>query len=302
MLLLLRKEQDMGRELWAELSAVISLVDHDFVDNPDTFYPTATIVRCHLWSVLHERPTCWAADPSNWDRLTRPRHLPTQSTLSRRLRGRDFEAFMTGLAERLRPLPGMGTLFKRLDGKPLPVAAHSQDPHARFGHLSGGRVAKGYKLHTVNDGGAMPADWRLAPLDVSEQEMARRMLRRLPTPAVVAADRGYDANVLYATAATAGGRLIAGRNRRDAKGTGHRRQHPDRLHALDATAMTRQALRDRRRIECEYGNLCCFGGGLNHLPAWARTYGRVRRWVWAKLMVNAARIRLLHRRKSRTCA
>lgn len=302
MLLLLQKEQDMGRELWAELSAVVSLVDHDFVDNPDAFYSTATIVRCHLWSALHERPTCWAADASNWDRLTRPRRLPGQSTLSRRLRTDDFEAFMAELARRLRHLPHAGTLFKRIDGKPLPVAAHSRDRHARFGHLSGGRTAKGYKLHTINDGGAMPADWRVAPLDKSEQEMARRMLRRLPGPAVVAADSGYDANALYAEAAAAGCRLISGRNRPDARGVGHRPQHPDRLRALDAGGMTRQALRDRRQIERDLGNLCSFGGGLNHLPAWARTHGRVRRWVWAKLMINAARIRLLQRRKSRRCA
>lgn len=291
----------MGRELWAELSAVIGLVDHDFVDNPDACYPTATIVRCHLWSVLHERPACWAADGSNGDRLTRPERLPTRSTLSRRVRTDGFEAFMTELARRLRHLPGMATLLKRLDGKPLPVAAHSKDPHARFGHLGGGRTARGYKLHALCDGGAVPADWRLAPLDVSEQEMARRMLRRLPAPAVIAADSGYDANALYATAAANGCRLIAARNRPHAQGTGHRRQHPDRLHALDATAMTRQALTDRRRIECELGNLCSFGGGLNHLPAWVRTYGRVRRWVRGKLLINAARIRLLHRRKSRTC-
>ena len=91
----------MGRELWAELSAVVSLVDHDFIDHPDLFYSTATIVRCHLWSVLHERPTCWACDPSNWDRLTRPKWLPTQSTMSRRLRGEDFEQFMRELERRL---------------------------------------------------------------------------------------------------------------------------------------------------------------------------------------------------------
>ena len=229
----------MGRELWAELAAVISLVDRDFVDNPDAVYPAATVVRCHLWSVLHERPTCWACEAANWDRLTRPGRLPTQSTLSRRLRTGDFERFMTELAERLRHRPGMGTLSKRLDAKPLPIAAHSADRHARFGHLSGGRTARGYRLHAICDGGAMPEQWRVAAMDKSEQEMARRMLKGRHTPGLLAADGGYDANPLYAAAAEAGCRLVAARNRPGAPGTGHRPQHPDRLWALRNGPMTR---------------------------------------------------------------
>ena len=133
MLLLLQKERDMGHELRAELSALVSLVDQDFADNPEAVYSTATVVRCHLWSAWHERPTCWAADASNWDRLTRPRQLPSQSTLGRRPRRGEFESFMAGPAGRLRHLPRLRTLFKRLDAKPLTVAAHSKDPHARFG-------------------------------------------------------------------------------------------------------------------------------------------------------------------------
>ena len=33
-----------------------------------------------------------------------------------------------------------------------------------------------------------------------------------------------------------------------------------------------------------------FGGGLSALPAWVRGLDRVRTWVWAKLLINAARI------------
>lgn len=300
----------MGHELWAELSALVSLVDHDFVDNPDAVHTTATVVRCHLWSVLHDRPACWACDPSNWDRRARPPRLPTQSTQSRRVRTGDFERFMTELARRLRPLPHArrrpGGLFKRLDAKPLPVAAHSGDTQATFGHGSGGRTARGYRLHLIDDGGAMPLCWRVAPMHKSEQEMARRMLRGLrgeaASPGLIAADAGYDANTLYAAAAEAGCRLIAARNRPHAAGVGHRTQHPDRVRALGGGPMHTRALHDRRRIERDLGNLCSFGGGLQGLPAWTRTHGRVRRWVWGKLMVNAARVRLLHRRKSCSCA
>jgi hypothetical protein len=43
-------------------------------------------------------------------------------------------------------------------------------------------------------------------------------------------------------------------------------------------------------IEQSYGNATRFGGGLAPLPAWVRGRDRVRTWVWAKLLINAARI------------
>lgn len=301
----------MGRELWAELSAVISLVELDFCDNPDVDLPTVLIVRCHVWSVIHERPTCWACKTRNWDRLTRPPLLPSQSTMSRRLRRPDFEAFMTELARRLHHLPQMGRLFKRLDAKALPVAAHSKDPDAGWGR-GAGQMSNGYKLHAILDNGAMPLCWRIAPLNISEQEMARRMLRELESkdvPGVISADANYDVNLLYAQAAAADNRLIAPR-KKPGTGLGHRTHHEDRVRCLEMlegptstlSGMGPTSVANRPQIERDFGNLVSFGGGLQGLPSWARRHGRVRRWVWAKLMINAARIRLLKRHKSNDCA
>ena len=123
----------MGRELWAERSAAMSVVDRRVFDNPDFEHSTSVIVRCCFWSCIHNNATSWAAEPSNWDRMLRPKPLPSQSTLSRRLRSREFEEFMRLLESHLSHLPNAGTLFKRLDGKPLPVAAHSTDRDARWG-------------------------------------------------------------------------------------------------------------------------------------------------------------------------
>jgi hypothetical protein len=47
----------------------------------------------------------------------------------------------------------------------------------------------------------------------------------------------------------------------------------------------------RREIERSFGNPTSFAGGLAPLPAWARGLDRVRTWVWAKLLINAVRIR-----------
>jgi hypothetical protein len=50
---------------------------------------------------------------------------------------------------------------------------------------------------------------------------------------------------------------------------------------------------DRRAdIERDFSGLACFGGGLTTLPPWVRRIWRVRAWVMAKLLINAARIRL----------
>jgi hypothetical protein len=53
----------------------------------------------------------------------------------------------------------------------------------------------------------------------------------------------------------------------------------------------RALYRARTALERSYGNATCFGGGLGPLPAWVRGQERVRTWVWAKLLINAARIR-----------
>jgi hypothetical protein len=298
------------RELWTELEAAIERASRDFFDEPDYEHPTESIVRVHLWSVLHDRPTCWATRASNWAAALLPPTLPSQPTMSRRLRSEAFERFMRALEPQLGGLPGAAEwkLFKRMDAKALTVAAHSTDRDARWGR-GAGQKAKGYKLHVVWASGAMPEQWRVAPLDVSEQEMGRRMLRDLEGCGHVAADRNYDANRLFDQADESGHRLVAPRRYGEGKGLGHHRHSPGRLRSKDllekpTRRLTRfgpTMMKERGQIERDLGNLVSFGGGLTCLPPWARRHGRVRRWVWGKLLVNAARVRL-KRRKSLSAA
>jgi hypothetical protein len=76
-------------------------------------------------------------------------------------------------------------------------------------------------------------------------------------------------------------------------------QSPDRPRSL---AWFRDGLgwalyRERASIERMFGNAGSFGGGLGPLPNWVRRQGRVERWVWCKLAINAARI--LYRRQQK---
>ena len=290
----------MERELWSELSRAVREVDAGWKDSPRYTHRTAAVVRVHLWSALHDRPTSWACDARNWppSGSSAARVLPDQSTVSRRKRKAGFEAFMNAVGERLAGRGPSESLVKRLDGKPLPVAAHSKDRDAAWGRGAGQNV-NGYKLHALWAERAVPEQWAVTPLDVCERRMARRFATRLSGAGYTLADAYFDAGDLHDRYAGAGHQLVAPRRRSSrGKGLGHSYQSPHRLRSI---AMTEPpaglnpfgpALSAARgQIERDFGNLCGFGGGLAGLPPWARRIWRVRAWVHAKLLINAARIR-----------
>jgi hypothetical protein len=297
----------MERERWAELSQSICEVELRWQEPSRYTHRTALIVRVHLWSVLHDRPTYWACEGQHWDRHTRPAVLPDQSTMSRRLRTASFKGFMTALEKRLGG-KASESLLKKIDGKPLTVAAHSKDPHAGFGR-GAGAMGKGYKLHTIWSDRPMPEKWSILPMNVCEKRVGRRLMQGLGGCGYLLGDSFYDTNTLHECAASAGHQLIAARKKSDrGKGTGKKKQSPGRLRSLDVTEppakiaelgrFGRGLQQSRKQIERDFANLTSFGGGLTCLPPWSRTLHRVRNWVHAKLLINAVRIRQLRRRKA----
>jgi IS5 family transposase len=298
---------------WAELSAAISRVDVNWRDDPRLVHRTATIVRVHLWAVVHDRPISWACDPRRWEARARPARLPDQSTMSRRTRGRhgrQFHAFLDAVAAVLdgpsrRARAGRLVSVAAVDGKALHVAAHSTDRDARWGRGTGQR-AKGYKLHALVDAtrrAAMPLQWAVTPLNVDERAIARRFVQRLGDGpgGYVLADALYDAADLHERSAAADRQLVCPRGK-PGGGLGHRRQSRHRVRSIALTEPPARLngfgpalLNQRRGIERGFGNLTSFGGGLQGLPAWVRRIWRVRAWVYGKLLVNAARIRHLER-------
>jgi len=291
----------MEREFWSELSQAICEVDARWHDSPRLSHRTALVVRMHLWSVLHDRPTCWACASENWDARTRPMKLPDQSTLSRRKRHPTFERFMTKLSHRLAGKPS-AALLKKVDGKPLTVAAHSKDRDARWGR-GAGQQSKGYKLHAIWSDRPMPEQWALTPMNVCERTVARRMIKRLSGGGYLLGDSYFDDSRLHDLAAAVNHQLVAPRRLSSrGKGLGHCYHSPHRLRSLEITESPANVSRfgqtlhaQRRQIERDLGNLSSFGGGLTGLPPWARRIWRARHWVWGKMLINAARIR--YRRK-----
>lgn len=293
----------MERELWKLVSELIDAVDATFIDSPRFTYRTALIVRVHLWAAFRERSISWACERCNWppgSRECRAGYLPDQSTMSRRSRGRlgiFFERFLAAFSRRISANPDPRLLdLKRLDGKPLIVAAHSTDKNATWGRAAGG-LAKGYKLHVLWGTSILPEAFVVAPMNMDERKVARRLLQHLVGCGYVVADGNYDANDLFALANLQGYQLLAPRDT-PGVGLGGRRQRPGRLRSIELLERNQFGLgkfgpkifRRRRSIEGRFGNLTCGVGALTlSLPPFVRRIWRVRTWVTLKLILFGAR-------------
>lgn len=171
-----------------------------------------------------------------------------------------------------------------IDGLPLPVGGSTQDRQARYGRAAG-VMAKGYKFHGIVQAGGGAILWRIAPLNVNEQTMAKRMLRDLPMRSgYLVGDGEYDADAIHRWAEQRALHSLAPRR----KGTnlGHVRQSAARLHSvrlLDG-AFGQNLLRGRSGIDRFLGHWHSCPVGLKPLPAWVRGLRRVRQRVGAKLL------------------
>jgi hypothetical protein len=293
----------MEHQLWKAIVAVLASLDKPRTPARRAF-SDEDVVKVYYWAVIHDRPTCWACRKGSWPIHLRKRKLPSQPTLSRRLRSASVVALLDALERRVTAPKGPG-LFWMIDGKPLPIGGCSKDRQAGYGRSAGGK-AKGYKIHALigSDGSVGP--WRLAPMNKDERVMAERLIKSAPPEVAgyLAADSNYDSNKLHQLCDERGElRLVTPRRGGPGKATGHREQAAGRLRSIELTegpfpGFARQLLLDRAEIERQFGNLVNWGGGLNGLPAWVRTHRRVRLWVQAKLVLTALKRQL----KSTTCA
>jgi hypothetical protein len=284
----------MERELWR----VLYLLALE-LDNPwgHWRYSTAEVLAAYFWAVVHDRPTSWATYPAHWPDDLRPAWLVPQSTLSRRLRRPATVELMTAVEQHLVALLALGQcLVQIIDAKALAVSKVSKDPDTGYGR-GAGTHQNGYKLYAIWSTGPMPLAWGLAPMNVSEKTMARRLIPTLPGGGYLLGDPEYDANPLYDLAAEAGFQLVAKKRKdRGRGGLGHRRQSPGRLRSIELlqTKFGRELFNQRNAIECRFGTLTSVGGGLAPLPAWVRRFNRVRNWVQAKIIAAGVRWLILH--------
>ena len=276
----------MEGELWMELYRRI-MESGKFGRGRWQQFSDARIALVYFWAVLHDRPVCWACDERNWPDDQPGGPLPSNATMSRRLRTEGVQAVLDWLEMAHRQRLG-GGLFKCIDAMPLLIGNSSGDRQAGYGRAARGK-GKGYKFYAIYDPNGVVDAWRVCPMNVSEKKMGRRLVGRLSGTGYLIGDGEYDDSKLYALAALQQWQLVA--PKRKGAGLGHRRQRPERLRgiALQQTAFGQGLLRSRAGIERFFGAWSSAGGGLTRPPAWIRTLPRVRRWVQAKLIIQYTR-------------
>lgn len=279
----------MERELWPLLYRLLRRVASGFSQKNVRYHPWI-IAAVTLWAALHDRPVSWACDERNWAGTSlRPWRLPSASTISRRGHSVAVGVFRRLVEEAIRQSQEPA-LVAFIDGKPLSVPAISGDPDAGFGR-GAGEKSKGYKLHAVISGRALPEAWEVTPINTAETKVAEQMIERLGQGGYLLGDGNYDASAVFDAAGAKGYALRTPHPAANA-GKGHHYQSPHRLASIQVrgTDFSKDLLRMRGEIERQFGTLSSFACGLKPLPAWVRRLHRVRTWVWDKLLINAARI------------
>lgn len=281
----------MEYQLWKLIVALLASLDKSDTGRTCDF-SDKQIVKVWYWAVIHDRPVHWACQRGHWPLCLRRERLPSDATMSRRLRAASVRVLLKQLERRV-IAPKQPGLFWMIDGKPMPIGGYSKDKQAGYGRSAGGK-AKGYKLHALigNDGSV--ADWRVAPMNKDERVMAQRMLRTTTIQGYLLADSNYDSNRLHEVCDQKDSLQLLTKRRRGGvgRGLGHHNHRAGRLRSIARTenpypAFAKGLLMDRAEIERRFGHLSNWGGGLNGLPAWVRTHRRVHRWVQAKLVLTA---------------
>lgn len=252
-------------------------------------HPDHLVVGILLWAAINDRPICWACESEHWPGSIRPRCLPSQGCMSRRLRTQSVAALLERCYGLLRDQLPSG-LLKFIDAKPLPVGGCTKDADALYGRAASCQ-ARGYKLFVVQDATCGAADdWLLGPMNWSEQKAADVLLRRMTGGVVVVGDGEYDVSRLYDLAASRDSGLLAPAPMQ-AKSTGHHYLSPHRKNGLALARSTAggDLLMSRIGIEQSFGQFTSFGGGLGPLPAWVRRPHRVVVWVAAKFLIDLDR-------------
>lgn len=289
----------MERRIWLFLRTLAIDVCGN-IDHPGQRHSDRWILLVFLWAVIHNRPVSWACQTANWPADLRPMDLPSQPTMSRRLRSPVFLWVLALVLERLGSIPPAPEppeptakgfrhgLVKVLDGLPLRVGGLSKDPNARLGRSAGGWF-RGYKLYALWGYAPAPLAWSIHSANRSESTEANGLIGCLKGFGYVLGDAVYDCNRLYDLALSHGHQLIAPKKRKSL-GLGHHRQSAARLHGigLQGTPYGRNLYAKRPLIERHFSELTnC--QGVSMLPGWVRTQHRVVIWIGAKLILNAVR-------------
>lgn len=89
-------EDELLRELYPQIRQL------DRMSIRGICFSNAQIVITQCWAVMNDRPTKWACPRRNWPLWARRWPIPSESTMSRRLRTSSVEALLDQLEHRTR--------------------------------------------------------------------------------------------------------------------------------------------------------------------------------------------------------
>ena len=273
----------MEQELYKQVNLLIrQIVKNKTIKRAK--FSDAQILSTYFWSVLHDRPVYWACKKRNWPIYYRRRPLPTESTMSRRLRTKQIQLSLRELEQTLKGKFTRSTC-RFIDAKPLSIGGCSKDKHSRFGR-GAGCINRGYKLYAVSDLRQGFVHWEVRPMNQNEAKVATDLIMSLDRGGYLIGDSAYDSNRLYDIASESNIQLVAC-HRNKGKSLGHRRNSPHRIRSRELLTRPfgQSLIRGRTSIERMFGNLVSFAGGLKPLPHWVRTLPQVQLWVQAKMIL-----------------
>jgi hypothetical protein len=283
----------MDRQIWKVLVCAVRSADRRAArSGRRPCFSDQQILKMYFWSVIHDRPLCWACDRSHYNGSFRPRQLPSISQFCRRMKTPRIAAMSDAVNEYLTrtETPVRLSFF---DGKALPISDYSTDPDARDGH-GVGKFQRGYKLHAWATSEGFIPRFSVRSMNEGEQKVARELTDRIERNSLVLADSNFDSRYLYQDVAERGGQLLTPLKGRSTQEKNLKQMGPGRRNALAwwtrSPRMCEKLLRYRDQIERIFAALTGFGGGLTTLPAWVRRIDRVRGWVTAKIAIYHARL------------
>ena len=94
----------MERNLWEQLYEVVMTTAHPGAAT-GVSHSDRWVVLVYLWAAVHDRSTTWATVARHWPDDLRPWCLPSQSTMSRRLRADPVNALLNALLGHFRGDP-----------------------------------------------------------------------------------------------------------------------------------------------------------------------------------------------------
>lgn len=283
----------MDRQVWKVLVCSVRSADRRVARaGRRPRFSDQQILKMYLWSVMHDRPLCWACHRAHYNGSFRPRQLPSVSQFCRRMKTPRIVAMLKAVNDYLTRTETQAHL-SFFDGKALPISDYSTDPDARDGR-GVGKFQRGYKLHAwATSDGRIPR-FSVRPLNEGEQKVACELTDRIDRKSLVLGDSNFDSRYLYQAVAQRGGQLLTPLKGRSTQEKNLKQMGPGRRNAIawwtHFPTMCETLLRRRDQIERIFSALTGFGGGLTTLPPWVRRIDRVGNWVTAKIAIYHARL------------